>query len=277
MESSAQVPKPAPPIPAISSQYPETGQTLDPESGPPSVMLRDGGGIHSTADWSEPRDVDHGQELRLKWWSRIMDWRLVARLACHAQQSSREPLLNEGEIELLRGDLASFLTKQKCSCKTDIACGQPIALDLLKGVLEPWADIDIDLCEQLSIGVRAGVLEPIEASGVWRKVDVPSRAFLLSFSDASFSSSLGSQPPLSGFGGEGERDLSGMGGCSGEGSGMAAGVVSGCGGVVGELCNEKAGCIACGVSCQGSGGVVVCGVGWRGERGGDEVGVGVSV
>ena len=44
-------------------------------------------------------------------------WRLVARLACHAQQSSREPLLNEGEIELLRGDLASFLTKQKCSCK----------------------------------------------------------------------------------------------------------------------------------------------------------------
>ena len=91
MESSAQVPKPAPPIPAISSQYPETGQTLDPESGPPSVMLRDGGGIHSTADWSEPRDVDHGQELRLKWWSRIMDWRMGGTLGKESRVPTRFP------------------------------------------------------------------------------------------------------------------------------------------------------------------------------------------
>ena len=140
---------------------------------PSQLVLRDGGGIHSTADWAQPHDVDHGYELRLKWWSRIRDWGLVGRLRGHVQTNSREPLLNEGEVASLRGDLSSFLTKQGCSSQTGIADGQPIALDLLKGLLELWADIDIALCEQLVVGVRTGVLEPIPASGVWRKVDVP--------------------------------------------------------------------------------------------------------
>ena len=64
---------------------------------------------------------------------------------------------------------------------------------------------------------------------------------LLSLNAASFSSSLGSHPPLSGYGGESVRICGCFGFVAGEvgGGGVGSGGVgSGCGGVVGELLRE---------------------------------------
>ena len=97
-----------------------------------------------------------------------MDWNLSERLWQHVRDTSRKPLLSDVEISLLRNDLSFFLEDQKCSSGISIACGQPIALDLLQGCLELSADVDIALPSQLAEGVRTGVLEPIPASGVWR-------------------------------------------------------------------------------------------------------------
>ena len=54
------------------------------------------------------------------------------------------------------------------------------------------------------------------------------RARLLSFSDASFSSSLGSQPPLSGYGGEGVGAGTGCNGSRSGGGGGGGGVLDVC-------------------------------------------------
>ena len=134
----------------------------------PPLRLRDGGGLGSDADWANPREPDSFQALRMQWWARIMDWNLSERLWQHVRDTSRKPLLSDVEISLLRNDLSFFLEDQKCSSGISIACGQPIALDLLQGCLELSADVDIALPSQLAEGVRTGVLEPIPASGVWR-------------------------------------------------------------------------------------------------------------
>ena len=70
------------------------------------------------------------------------------------------------------------------------------------------------------------------------------RARLLSLNEANFSSSLGSHPPLSGYGGESLRACGGLGGGNGDGGG---GVGGGGGGVEGELLREIV--VTGGVSC----------------------------
>ena len=70
------------------------------------------------------------------------------------------------------------------------------------------------------------------------------RARLLSLNEANFSSSLGSHPPLSGYGGESLRACCGLSGGNGDGGG---GVGGGGGGVEGELLREIV--VTGGVSC----------------------------
>ena len=176
MESSAQVPEPldkalpasAPPAPALSSQNPATEPTPVPEPGLPSVMLRDGGGVVSTADWFQPQEADLGSEIRQQWWQRIQDWDLVRRLDAHVQSRARIPWLNDGEVQMLRSDLAFFLKRQGVAASTEICDGQPLCLSLLQGCLELWDDLDVALPGLLAEGVPTGVLEAIEPSGVWR-------------------------------------------------------------------------------------------------------------
>ena len=139
----------------------------------PPLRLRDGGGLGSDADWANPREPDSFQALRMQWWARIMDWNLSERLWQHVRDTSRKPLLSDVEISLLRNDLSFFLEDQKCSSGISIACGQPIALDLLQGCLELSADVDIALPSQLAEGgvversagfVEAALLWPVNAS-----------------------------------------------------------------------------------------------------------------
>ena len=136
------------------------------------VKLRDGGGIESDGDWCSPRELDLCAELRQLWWSRVLDWDMAARLQAHVLTCNRDSLLSEEESQTLRSDLCSFLNTQGFACCDTIADGQPLALELLKGLLLLWNDVDITLPDQLQAGVSTGVLEPIPPSGVWRETEI---------------------------------------------------------------------------------------------------------
>ena len=61
------------------------------------------------------------------------------------------------------------------SCSSTVASGQPFALELLRGMLWLFDDVDVDLPLLLKAGVPAGVRRTIPPSGVWRPVEVPER------------------------------------------------------------------------------------------------------
>ena len=150
------------------------------ERGPsaPSCQsrLKDGGGICSSADWKpQPTDSDIFAKLRLRWLSRIHDWGVVQRLLFQIKQGSDTPLFVEEEAQFLRQDLQSFLLEQGLSCHANIADNQPLALDLLHGLLRLSQDIDQGLPGLLEHGVPTGIEQTIPASGVWSAVEAPER------------------------------------------------------------------------------------------------------
>lgn len=150
------------------------------ERGPPAPScqsrLKDGGGICSSADWKpQPTDSDIFAKLRLRWLSRIHDWGVVQRLLLQIKQGSDTPLFVEEEAQFLRQDLQSFLLEQGLSCHANIADNQPLALDLLHGLLRLSQDIDQGLPGLLEHGVPTGIEQTIPASGVWPAVEAPER------------------------------------------------------------------------------------------------------
>ena len=134
-----------------------------------ALHLRDGGGIHSTADWSTPQEIeDIFKLLRCRWVKRIGEWRVVQRLRMHVSEKCSAPLLSDCEIGTLREDLRCFLVEAGFPCHTDIESGQPLALDLLRAVFLYTKDMDYLLYFSLFEGVSTGIPEAIPASGVWR-------------------------------------------------------------------------------------------------------------
>ena len=102
-------------------------------------------------------------------------WGLVQRLLLQTKQSSETPLFLEEAVQFLRQDLQSFLLEQGLNCHANIADNQPLALDLLHGLLLLSQDIDQGLPGLLEHGVPTGIEQTIPASGVWPAVEVPER------------------------------------------------------------------------------------------------------
>lgn len=65
----------------------------------------------------------------------------MGRLRAQVSDSLETSLLNEEEIDLLRGDLLSSLKSEGNSYNPSQAPGQPLALDLLKGCLHVTGDV----------------------------------------------------------------------------------------------------------------------------------------
>ena len=142
-----------------------------PESG--DRRLKDGCGIQSTADWAHPRADDCLREVRVQWLKYIKEWRLPEHLCEHVSSRSSDPLLSDGEIEVLREGLVSYLRSRGFRCSSHVEPGQPLALEILHALLRLSGDMDGALPELLRDGVPTGIDEPIAPSGVWREVDVP--------------------------------------------------------------------------------------------------------
>ena len=76
------------------------------------LRLKDGGGIDPTADWYLPKGVDLLAELRSQFLDLVYEWQLLPHLRSHVAQASREPLLNEDEVQCVKHRLADFLTSK---------------------------------------------------------------------------------------------------------------------------------------------------------------------
>ena len=105
----------------------------------------------------------------------VCEWQLLPRLRSHVAQASREPLLNEDEVQCVKHRLADFLTSKGFPCKVEVPPGQPLTLDLWRALLLFCDDIDMKLPCILREGVPTGILADILPSGVWRAVDKPER------------------------------------------------------------------------------------------------------
>lgn len=137
--------------------------------------LKDGGGIASTADWKHPQSGDMLSSLRRSFLQLMANWQLVRRLQAHVAQSSRQSLLTNEEVEHLRRVVADFLSGEGLPCSTEVAAGQPLTLDLWRGLLSLCNDVDLGLPSLLKEGVRTGIQCDIPPSGVWRPVNKPER------------------------------------------------------------------------------------------------------
>ena len=89
---------------------------------------------------SASRRWRHECPLRHVWLQRAMHWQLERRLG----QCEKPLLSEEEEAGILRADLCSFLSDNGLSCSAAVAPGQPFALELLRGMLSLFADVDVD-------------------------------------------------------------------------------------------------------------------------------------
>jgi hypothetical protein len=152
-------------------------------------LLQDGGGIHSTADWSIPRgDKDIFGPLRDKWSKRAEKWRLCSRLrkhlrACAAFRSKTKAdnhekpgnLFSSKEIAEMQQDMVDFLERLGHQCSDVVSKGQPFTLKIWQAILDVMSDVDGKLPSILEKGVPTGIDSEIPASGVWRPRDAEDR------------------------------------------------------------------------------------------------------
>ena len=138
------------------------------------VPIPDGGGLSSTADWSVPReDSDLLGALREKFKTLCREWNVVQRLIKHCRDGSSDPLFTDSESTALKAELAAFLRSKSLPGSLHVEPFQPFLLDCWEGLCRLTGDPDGCLPGLLRSGVPTGVLEPIEASGVWQPLSDP--------------------------------------------------------------------------------------------------------
>ena len=101
------------------------------------VRVPDGGGCHSTADWSVPQaKFDLFGPLRKKFEHFCKDWDLVNRLRNHVAVPSPVSLFSDAEIQVVRMELVSFFAFKRLSLQCQ-CCGAPTFLVGSMGCLGP--------------------------------------------------------------------------------------------------------------------------------------------
>ena len=112
--------------------------------------LRDGGGLHSDADWWEPRCADILGDLRRCWLGHIDSWGLVPRVLQALRSPSDDSWLDDSEIQVLREDVLSFLKNHGYHSSACVTPGQPLTLDFWRDLFAMTGDIDTSLIPLLS-------------------------------------------------------------------------------------------------------------------------------
>lgn len=111
-----------------------------------SGRIEDGGGMCSTADWSSPREsVDHLQGLREMWLGFISRWDLIGRLERGWEKGSQGLLSEEEVCELRESTVAWLLAEHGVHSDLGVSQDQPMALDVLRGLLRASGDLDTAL------------------------------------------------------------------------------------------------------------------------------------
>ena len=140
--------------------------------------IEDGGGMSSTADWSggsPSKDCLAG--LRDRWYQRLQEWDLVRRLQQGFTKGGRG-LLSEEEIRTVRADAVEFLRQRNIDATDAVSPGQPFALDIIEGLLRLCGDGDQSLPGLLAEGIRTGIWDDINPSGVFPAEDRANRSHM---------------------------------------------------------------------------------------------------
>ena len=136
--------------------------------------ILDGGGLGSSADWFVPRvSEDLFLQLRHKFQSWALEWRVVDRLRKHVAAKCSDCLFTKAEIHLLQAGLVEFLNSRGHTCNSCVEPHQPFLLSAWRALTEFVQDIDGSLPNVLSEGVPTGIVGPIPASGVWEPLEEP--------------------------------------------------------------------------------------------------------
>ena len=162
----------APQVDAPACAMPSHGSFQPPLRVDCNIL--DGGGLGSSADWLVPRvSEDLFLQLRRKFQSWALEWRVVDRLRKHVAAKCSNCLFTKAEIHLLQAGLVEFLNSRGHTCNSCVEPHQPFLLSAWRALAEFVQDIDGSLANVLSEGVPTGIVEPIPASGVWERLEEP--------------------------------------------------------------------------------------------------------
>ena len=105
--------------------------------------ILDGGGLGSSADWFVPRvSEDLFLQLRHKFQSWALEWRVVDRLRKHVAAKCSDCLFTKAEIHLLQAGLVEFLNSRGHTCNSCVEPHQPFLLSAWRALTEFVQDID---------------------------------------------------------------------------------------------------------------------------------------
>ena len=97
-------------------------------------------------------------------------WGLVSKLQQRVAAPTVEGFLSQDQIHCLQQALVSFLNGFGHSCTMERAPYQPFLLTAWRAIAALTTDVDFSLADILLEGVPAGILEPVQASGVWERL-----------------------------------------------------------------------------------------------------------
>lgn len=130
------------------------------------LLVADGGGVASSADWTSPRKADMLETLRRCFLLKGMEWKILVEPS-NTEEINWETLLSDEQIHYLRALTIKFIESQGKTATTAMAPDQPFYLDILEALCEIVSDEDSMLPSALRQGVSTGILEPLPSSGIW--------------------------------------------------------------------------------------------------------------
>ncbi len=142
------------------------------------LKIKDGGGIRSTADWFCTPSIGLKNQLaavRKDLVTMLLTNDFVARFRSRSVQKVEESewggqpsFFTREERGKLRGIVLGHVQSAGFDADSHVREGQPLLLNLLRGLANLTGDQDRGLVGTLEEGVPTGTEEPIPASGVWR-------------------------------------------------------------------------------------------------------------
>ena len=128
----------------------------------------DGGGLHSTPDWSKPPDHSPNlfRSVRDHWIPRILNNNWHKMLVSHFLQKKTDPPFSEGTINEFRNSLDSLLPLTS-PLDWQVREDQPLCLHALSAMSQYMHDPDVHLFQDLIAGVSTGYNDDIRPSHVF--------------------------------------------------------------------------------------------------------------
>ena len=150
----------------------DSEEELEGDSEDEQDKLEDGGGITSDGDWlhASAAAFEPSKTLRNTFQQLSEEWNLKDRVVSGFQKGG-PGMFSAAEIGRLRQEAVSFLRSKGFWATAEVAPDQPLALEVLQGMLDALGDADAELPSILREGVPVGVFEPIAPSAAYEPED----------------------------------------------------------------------------------------------------------